>query len=554
MPEPEDEPGPESLDVVIVGAGFAGLYMLHRVRELGLSVRVLEAGDGIGGTWFWNRYPGARCDVESVDYSYGFSAELLDRWRWSERFATQPEILDYLEFVATELDLYRDIELSTMVVAAHYLDESQTWRITTDRGNEYAARFCIMATGCLSLSYVPPFTGLEEFRGEWYHTGRWPRDDVDFSGKRVAVIGTGSSGIQAIPEIARAAKQLYVFQRTPNFTLPARNRPLGADSIQTRTADYIEWKRQGRNTAGGAMPMLLPVGDSVRDALPHEREREFETRWEYGGTSMLGSYKDIMSDQESNTAVADFIRRKIRDIVHDPRVAEMLEPTDHHVGAKRICVDTDYFETFNRENVALVDVRTSPIVGMTADGISTGEDHYSVDVIVFATGYDAMTGPMLNIDLRGRSGLRLRDEWSAGPVMYLGLAVAGFPNLFAITGPGSPSVRANMATAIEQHVEWIADCLAFLEAHSMATIEADRAAQSAWVAHVADVANQTFFASANSWYLGANISGKPRVFMPYLGGFDVYSRTCQQVADDGYEGFVLRTSDEQAERDAEARP
>jgi cyclohexanone monooxygenase len=529
-------------DVVIVGAGFAGLYMLHSVRNIGLSAKLIEAGDGVGGTWYWNRYPGARVDVESIDYCYGFSEEILSAWRWSERFATQPEVLSYLEFVANRLDLLRDIGFGKKVTAAHFVDSSARWNIATDCGDVYSAKYYIMATGALSLSYIPPFSGLETFGGAWYHTGRWPHHPVEFAGKHVGVIGTGSSGIQAIPKIAETAKQVTVFQRTANFSLPAQNRPLGEESVQADVSAHIAWKKEGRRSFMGAVVTPPRFGPSAKAAAAEELEHQLELRWQHGGTCLLAAYGDTLFDAESNDLVSDFIRRKIHSIVDDPAVADLLSPSDHPVGTKRICVDTEYFATYNRPNVTLVDVSATPIVGFNETGVMTAAGEYEIDIVVFATGYDAMSGPLLNVDIRGRAGLRLRDAWESGPAMYLGLAVAGFPNMFGISGPGSPSVRANMATAIEQHVEWITDCLSFMEKNDLETIEAETEAQVSWVAHVAEVADKTLFGSVASWYDGGNIAGKPRVFMPYLGGFDKYCDRCEEVASGPYQGFHMESA------------
>jgi cyclohexanone monooxygenase len=530
-------------DVVIVGAGFAGLYMLHRIRELGLRGCVIEAGGDVGGTWYWNRYPGARVDVESIDYCYGFTEDLMREWKWSERFCGQAEVLSYLDFVAKRFDLHRDIKFSSKVTAAHFVEDSTRWRVLTDQGDEFVARFCVMATGPLSLTYTPPFSGAEKFQGEKYHTGRWPHSPVDFTGKRVAVIGTGSSGIQVIPEIARTAEHVTVLQRTPNFSLPAQNHALGDDALQHDTGRYLEWKNRGRYTPMGNVLHMPAVGPSVKGAPPEEVEAELESRWQFGGTTLLACYRDVLTDHESNEIVCEFVRSKIRQIVTDPDVAELLSPRGYPIGSKRICVDTGYYATYNRDNVSLIDVRSTPITGITETGVATEAGDWEVDVIVFATGYDAMSGPMLNIDIRGRDGWSLRDEWADGPAMYLGLAVAGFPNLFGTTGPGSPSVRVNMASAVEQHVEWITECLRYMESNGLATIEAEADAQAAWTSHVAELADATVFAQADSWYLGANIPGKPRVFMPYVGGLDRFRQRCDEVAAAGYEGFVLRALD-----------
>jgi cation diffusion facilitator CzcD-associated flavoprotein CzcO len=527
----------QRFDAVVVGAGFAGLYMLYRLRELGLSARVFEAGDGVGGTWYWNRYPGARCDVESLDYSYSFSDELQQEWRWTERYAAQPEILQYINHVADRFDLRRDVQLRTRVTAARFDEAAGWWTVETDRGDRVSARFCIMATGCLSAAQVPRFPGLETFRGDRYHTGHWPHEGVDFSGQRVGVIGTGSSAIQSIPIIAEQAAHLFVFQRTPNFSVPAHNAPLDPELERRVKASYAAFRRQARESRIGFV-----VERSEASALavtPEERQQEYEKRWRRGGLGFTATYVDLLTSAEANETAAEFCRAKIRAIVRDPAVAEALVPRDYPVGTKRMCVDTRYYETFNRPNVTLVDIRRTPIEAITAEGLRTREHPYALDSLVFATGFDAMTGALLAIDIRGREGRSLREAWAEGPRTYLGLAIAGFPNLFTITGPGSPSVLSNMIVSIEQHVDWIADCLTYLRTHGCAAIEATPGAQEAWVSHVNEVGHATLYPRAASWYMGANVPGKPRVFMPYIGGVGAYRQTCDGVAARGYEGFTL---------------
>jgi cyclohexanone monooxygenase len=524
----------QEYDAVVVGAGFAGLCMLHRLRGLGLRTRVFEAGSGVGGTWFWNRYPGARCDVESLEYSYQFSEELEQEWEWTERYASQPEILRYLNHVADRFDLRRDIALETRVVSAVFDEADDRWRIRTDDGAESVARFCIMATGCLSSTNTPSFPGLDTFPGPKLHTGNWPHERVDFSGRRVGVIGTGSSGIQAIPIIAEEAAHLTVFQRTPNYSVPASNHPLDPARQRALKRGYRDLRQRA-----GQMPFGFDTRSTERSALevtPEERLAEYEDRWRQGGLPFLGAFADMIFSTEANDTAADFIRGKIRALVRDPAVAETLAPRGV-VGCKRLCSDTGYFETFNRSNVALVDIANDPIEAITAHGVRTRTAHYDLDSLVFATGFDAMTGALSRIDLRGRGGVTLRAKWAEGPRTYLGLSTAGFPNFFIITGPGSPSVLSNMVPSIEQHANWIANCIAYLGARGLHRIEATREAEDAWVAHVNEVADTTLYPSCNSWYLGANIPGKPRVFMPYL-GFPAYVEKCNEVAARGYEGFV----------------
>ena len=534
---PQHSRNAREFDAVIVGAGFAGLYMLHRLRGIGLSARVYEAGTGVGGTWYWNRYPGARCDVESMDYSFSFSEELQQEWRWTERYAPQPEILAYINHVADRFDLRRDIQLDTRVTSAVFDEATTRWAIETSRGDRVSARFCIMATGCLSAAQVPKLPGLETFAGRWYHTGHWPHEGVDFTGQRVGVIGTGSSAIQSIPIIAGQAAHLFVFQRTPNFSVPAWNTPLEPDYERRVKANYAEFRRQARESRIGFV--VERSEESALAIAPDERQSEYERRWRRGGLGFMATYADLLTSQDANDTAAEFFREKIRAIVRDKTVAEALVPQDYPVGTKRLCVDTSYYDTFNRDNVTLIDIRTTPIEAITPKGLRTRDAAYALDSIVFATGFDAMTGALLSIDIRGKAGQTLRQKWEAGPRTYLGLAIAGFPNLFVITGPGSPSVLSNMIVSIEQHVDWIADCLAHLRKRDLAGIEATAAAEDGWVAHVNEVGHLTLYPRANSWYMGANVPGKPRIFMPYIGGVGVYRQTCDAVAAKGYEGFTL---------------
>jgi cyclohexanone monooxygenase len=526
-----------SFDVIVIGAGFAGLYALHRLRKGGYSVRVLEAGDAIGGTWYWNRYPGARCDVESMQYSFSFSDEIQQEWKWSQLYAPQPEILSYINFVADRLDLRRDIQLCTHVTAATFDDGARRWTVTTEAGERFLAPFCVMATGCLSIPLIPTIPGLDDFGGAVLRTSDWPHEGVDLAGKHVGLIGTGSSGIQAAPRLAEQAERLVVFQRTPNYSIPAWNRPLEDEYIQDWKRNYRERRLAARRTRNNT---LNNAGEGPgRGASPEEREREFGRRWASGGIGFMYAYTDMTADPEVNRQASEFVRAKIGEIVRDPETARKLMPQDYGIGGKRICVDTDYFQTFNRDNVSLVDVRSEPIERVTPTGIRTSAAEYPLDVIVLAIGFDAMTGALLRIDITGRGGEKLRERWAGGPKTYLGMAVAGFPNMFLITGPGSPSVFTNMVTSIEQHVDWIADCMAHVLAKGGTAIEAEEEAQERWVAHVNELASKTIFPTANSWYMGANIPGKPRVFMPYLGGAATYSATCERVAQSDYEGFRI---------------
>jgi cyclohexanone monooxygenase len=511
---------PARVEALVVGAGFAGMYMLHRLRGLGLAAHVVEAADDVGGTWYWNRYPGARCDVESMQYSYSFDDELQQSWSWSERFAGQPEILSYARHVAERLELRRDISFETRVTSARFDEAAQRWVIGTQDGQAISARFLVLATGCLSSARLPDIPGVESFQGRVLHTGEWPHEPVGFGGQRVGVVGTGSSAIQAIPVIAEQAAQLTVFQRTPNFSIPSRNAAMDEPYEQGWKGDYAARRQAARLMRTGILYDLNP--QSALEASPEEREAEFERRWAAGGTAFMASFSDLLLDKAANDTAAEFVRRKIRALVRDPAVAEALAPTSHPIGTKRICVDTRYYETFNRPNVRLVDVRQSPIERITETGIRAGGEEHGFDSIVYATGFDAMTGTILAMDIRGREGVAMRQAWADGPRTLLGLMVAGFPNLFTITGPGSPSVLSNMLVSIEQHVDWIAGLLAHMTRTGQGVVEATRTAQDNWVAQVNEVAHRTLYPQANSWYMGANVPGKPRLFMPYVGGVGTY--------------------------------
>ena len=529
------------LDVVVVGAGFAGLYAVHAPRSSGLTVRAFEAGGGIGGTWFWNSYPGARCDVESKDYSYSFSPELEQEWSWSERYPAQPEILRYLNHVADRFGLWPHLQLNTRVTSAGWDADAAEWSVSTGDGATVSARFLVSAVGCLSAYQVPELPGLDTFAGPWYHTARWPAEGVDFSGKRVGLIGTGSTGIQVAPEIAAVAARLHVFQRTPNFAVPNRNRPWEADAELEFKSRYREYRKQARESFLG-----VPIAGTGRPVLaepPEDVQRTLAERWQAGGgMPFLGAYSDVLVSREANEVVAEFMRDRIRETVADPAVAELLCPRTYPVGSKRLCQSDEYYAMFNRDNVELVDIRSAPLESASAGGLSTTEAFYELDALVFATGFDAISGALRQIDIRGVGGVTLASAWADGPRAYLGVATPGFPNLFLVTGPGSPSVLSNMALSIEQHVEWISDCIRYLTAHGLATAEATADAEAAWMEHVTQVAYSTLFPQADSWYLGANIPGKPRVFTTYVGGVGPYGDKCDQVAAAGYEGFALGTS------------
>jgi cation diffusion facilitator CzcD-associated flavoprotein CzcO len=529
----------QELDAVVIGAGFAGLYMNYRLRDqLGMSIQVFEAGDDVGGTWFWNRYPGARCDSESYMYCFSFDKQLMQEWEWSGKYPEQPEILSYLNHVADRFDLRRNIKFNTRVTAAHFNDITNRWEVETDQGDVVTARFLISGIGCLSSGQIPNIPGRDRFEGESYHTGAWPHDGVEFSGKRVGVIGTGSSGVQSIPVIAKQAGHLHVFQRTPQYTIPARHHTVDKAFLDEVKKDYDAIYEKARRSLGG-LP-IDPIERSALDVSDEERLAVYEKAWEEGGFKFLfGSFMDIGIDRRANDTASEFIRSKIREIVKDPDVAEKLVPVDHPFTSKRALIDSDYFDTYNRPNVTLVDIRHEPIEEITPAGIRTQDGEYDLDIIVYATGFDAMTGTFNRIDIRGRGGERLKDKWAAGPQTYLGVASAGFPNFFMITGPGSPSVLSNMPVSIEQHVEWISGAIEHMNTHGRELMEAERSAEVEWVAHVNEVAEQTMYMLADSWYLGANIPGKPRVFMPYAGGVGPYRQKCDEVTASGYEGFAL---------------
>ncbi|HTP75938.1 MAG TPA: NAD(P)/FAD-dependent oxidoreductase [Rhizomicrobium sp.] len=525
-------------DVVVIGAGFAGMYAVYKFRELGFRVLGFEKGDDVGGVWYWNRYPGARCDCESYYYSYSFSKELQDEWDWSLHYSEQPEILSYLSHVADRFELRRHIRFGTAVSAATFDEAAGLWSVKTSRNDTVTARFIVSAAGCLSEIQEPAIPGLKSFAGNVYYTAAWPKDGVDFTWRRVGVIGTGASGVQAIPRIARQAEQLTVFQRTANWVIPVWNAPMKAEFVDWVKSNY-DRIRQNCLSSGGGVPFEVSH-TRARDVTPEERQKILEAAWTVGGTRFFAqSFADLLSDQEANDAAAQFVARYIRSIVKDPAVARLLTPTDHPIGTKRPPMDDDYYATFNRPNVTLVDIRHAPIAGIAGHTLRTTEGSYELDDLVLATGFDAITGPLLAIDIRGRGGVRLKDKWKSGAKSYLCLCAAGFPNLFMVTGPLSPSVLANMPTAIEQHVDWIGDCLVHLRSHNVQTIEARDDAEETWVTHTADVAQGTLYPKANSWSLGSNIPGKPRQFGVYLGGFSNYRARCNDVAAHGYEGFRL---------------
>ena len=532
-----DEAGSRRCDVVIVGAGFSGMYLLHHLRELGFHAQAIEAADEVGGTWYWNRYPGARCDIESLSYSYSFDDAWQQQWRWPERYSVQADILRYARAFSEHFDLRRDIHFETRVTSARFDGDRNEWTLATDRGARFTAPFCVMATGCLSVPKIPDLPGIDDFEGELYHTARWPPEDVDFTGKRTGIVGTGSSAVQSIPIIARQAGHLTVFQRTPNFSIPAWQAPLTDEEDRRTKRDYAMHRDIARNSIAGDFADENIM--ALLEATPAERERELEKRWRLGGFNYQYAFSDALTDPKANEIAAEFVRDKIHARVEDPEVAETLCPRDHPFGTKRLCVDTGYYETYNRDNVTLVDLRRTPILRVERGGLRTSGAEYGLDALVLATGFDAMTGALTSIEIRGPGGTSLKDAWRHGARTYLGLAVAGFPNLFTVTGPGSPSVLTNMMVAIEQHVQWIGACLAYLRERGIARIEASAEAQHAWVEHVNETAERTLYPRADSWYVGANVPGKPRVFLPYVDGLGNYGEICGRVVSRGYEGFTL---------------
>ena len=540
-----DSQNTDQLDVVIVGAGFAGMYMLHRLRNRNLKTVVLEAGSDVGGTWYWNRYPGARCDVPSMEYSYSFSSELQQEWDWSEVMAGQPEILEYAGHVADRFNLRPDINFDTRVISAVYDEANQCWSITTDKNQNYQSRYCIMATGCLSVTNTPEIKGANDFSGPIYHTGKWPHEGVDFTDVSVGIIGTGSSGIQAIPVIAENAQHLTIFQRTPNYTMPAYNKPLTAEFREEARANYDQIRADQRASLAGIVGYGFGFGgaDLVEPTeqlkLTTEEQRKQLVNEE--GFGAFRTFMDVGMDPEANEMACEMYRQHLATIIDNPTTANGLMPRDYPIGCKRPVIDTDYYKTFNRDNVTLVDLRQGGIRHITSSGVATEQGHYELDAIVYATGFDAMTGALERIDIRGKNGKSITEEWQAGPRTYLGLQIHGFPNLFTITGPGSPSVLSNMMVSIEQHVDWINDCIEHLDKNQVRAIEPEEEAVDKWITHVNQVAEGSMFTapSCNSWYLGANIPGKPRIFMPYVGGVGEYRNRCDEIARNGYTGFNL---------------
>ena len=528
------------VDVVVVGAGFSGLYLLYRLRKAGFSTRVFERGGDVGGTWYWNRYPGARCDVESLQYSYSFDEQLQQDWHWPEKFSAQPDILAYANHVADRFNLKKDIEFNIEVKASWFDEKLKTWKITTNTGEEINAQYFIMATGCISTTQIPNIKGLSDYVGNTFHTGDWPHEEVDFSGQSIAVIGTGSSGIQSIPVLAKQAKKLTVFQRTPNYSIPSQNEPMTKKYERSWKDVYSERRKEMRYSAHGSLKDLNDVPALSVDE--DQRQELYTKRWAIGGTGFLGSFNDLLTNADANYTAAEYVRQQIKRVVKDKETAEILCPRSYPIGTKRICIDTGYFETYNRENVKLVDISKKPIQRLVTDGIIVDDQVYAFDSIIFATGFDAMTGSIFNVDIKGRGGLALKEKWNAGPKTYLGLMSASFPNLFMITGPGSPSVKSNMIMSIEQHVDLVIETLLSMRRKGLSVVEPELEAENKWVDHVQEVANKTLFPQANSWYMGANIPGKPRLFMPYIGGVGAYREICEEIVANNYRGFKFEKS------------
>ena len=529
----------QTYDAIIVGAGFAGLYQLICLRDqLGLNCLVIETGDDVGGTWYWNRYPGARCDTESHAYSYYFSDELLKEWTWSERYPGHAEIREYINFVAQKFDLKKDILFNQKVTNANFSENENNWSLLTNDGSKFKAKFLITAVGCLSNANIPNIKGLDSFEGQYYHTGNWPKNDVSFVNKKVGQIGTGSTGIQAVPVIAASAKHLTVFQRTANYSIPARNKPLTSDFKEHVKTNYQHYRKFLKRTPNGH-PFDIS-NRLVSDVNEDQRNDIYEKAWEKGGLQFRATFNDLVTDRDANKTASEFIKDKIRTTVLNKKFASILSDIDHPYAGKRPPIDSNYFETFNRENINLIDLQADPIKHIDHKGIQTNENHFDLDIIVFATGYDAMTGPLLNMNITGKANLKLSDLWKEGPKTFLGLQIPEFPNLFTITGPGSPSVLTNMPMAIEQHVEWIRDCISYMNKKGYSLIETSKKASEDWGDEVNAVANKTLLPTVkHSWYLGANIPGKPQVFMPYAGGLPKYDEICNESKNNNYKGFNL---------------
>ncbi len=524
------------VDAVVVGAGFTGIYMLYRLRQGGFTARCFDSASGVGGTWYWNRYPGARCDIESMQYSYQFSEELQQEWRWKERYASQPEILAYIEHVAERYDLNRDITFNTRVGKATFDEDNDLWVIETDESEVIRARYFIMSVGCLSAPIRPKFDGENDFRGEIYQTSLWPKEPVDFTGKRVGIIGSGSSAIQSAPLISQEAAHVYLYQRTPNFVVPSQNRPLSDEDVDLIKSDYKGFRRQAY--AENSAFNFLRYDQSVFDLPPEERRERLDQQWEIGGLPFLGGFNDILTNEDANKEVAGYWRDRVSEIVKDDEVLDRLTP-DEIFGCKRLCAGTNYYEMFNRDNVTLVDISNKGIEMLTESGLRAEGKDYNLDMIIYATGFDAMTGSVTRIEITGANGQTIQEKWADGPHTYIGLSISGFPNMFNMVSAGSPSVLATMVTCAEQHGDWIGDCLEYMRANSYTRIDATPQAEADWDAEVNRAADASLRVKCDSWYVGSNVEGKARVFAPYIGGWPPYISKCTAIAQNGYEGFDL---------------
>ncbi|MCA1025979.1 NAD(P)/FAD-dependent oxidoreductase [Cytobacillus kochii] len=532
-----------SYDAIIVGAGFSGMYMLYRLRERGLKVRVFEKGAGVGGAWYWSRYPGARCDSESHTYNFTFSETLYEEWSWRSRYPTQPEILEYLNFVADRLQLREDIELETEIRAAHFDEEITQWRVFLQDGRQLICKYFITAVGCLSAhaKNIPKIPGYSQYKGESYHTGTWPHHEVDFHGKKVGIIGNGSSGIQSLPVIAETAAEVYSFQRTPQYAIPAQNHPYTEEEINEYKAKRLDTRKKMFQSHTGYPFFSRPF--SALEENQYKRQEVYETAWKKGGFEISATYNDLLINETSNETLSQFVRDKIKQVVKDQSLAEKLLPT-YPIATKRLVLDTNYYESFNLPHVHFVDVKAAPITQFSEKGICTTGREYPLDMVVFATGYDGMTGPLLTMDIKGRGGESLKEKWEHGANVstYLGVATNLFPNMFMITGPQSPSVATNMPTSIEQHVDWIDRFIAYIEAEGLEMVEANAQQEETWRIHCEEVYRQTLYSKTPSWYSGANVEGKPEAFLIYLGGLGQYGKILENCATSEYSGFDQHSS------------
>ena len=525
------------LDVIIVGAGFGGLYAVYKFREMGLKIAAFEAGGDVGGVWYWNRYPGARVDLPSIDYSYSFSREVEQEWTWSEEFASQPELLAYFNFVADRLDLRKHYQFNTRIVSAVWDAARKLWSVTTDRGETVEATYCVMATGPLSVPRDPDIPGIERYTGELLRAGRWPHHPVSYDGKRVGVIGTGSTGIQVVQEVGRQAGELHVFQRTPSFTMPMRNQKLDPDYVTEVKRNYVGIREVARNSPnGGVRPWTTRAFFSV---TPSRRRELLEDAWKAGGLAMLGTFTDLLSNEEANEHVAEFVRDKINGVVADPVTAEQLKPRGYPIFARRPCLDTGYYETFNRPNVHLIDCTTDPIVEITAQGVRTQGCETALDMLIFATGYDGLTGALTAFDVVGRNGRSVNEKWKGGARSHLGLMMEGFPNLFMTTGPNGPAALANIVRISENDVDWIASAITHMADHGLDTIEPTRRAEDDWMDLVFRLAERSLLTKAKTWYVGTNVKDKAQGLSLFTGGFPKYREYCAAAIQNGYRDFVF---------------